>query len=148
MARDVDDAIATLKYAAKIMPLWPAHDKEELRDAQLNLIRHAKAKRGPDSRHRWMAQCERWCSEKCYALASTRERCSGRGGEVCPGHPRHTVEVLTSAVGHTVATADVDGGPCLLCVACGAYATTKPKDLLHRCKGMAGRGLACAYALK
>jgi hypothetical protein len=67
---------------------------------------------------------------------------------VCPGHPRRTVEVLTSAVGHTLATADVDGGPCLQCVACGAYATTKPKDLLHRCKGMAGRGPAGAYVLK
>ena len=36
----------------------------------------------------------------------------------------------------------------MLCVACGAYATTKPKDLLSQCKGVAGRGAAGAHALK
>ena len=57
------------------------------------------------------------------------------------------MEALTSAKGHTLATADGDDGPYLLCVACGAYAATQAKDSLSQCKGVAGRGAAGAYVL-
>jgi hypothetical protein len=44
--------------------------------------------------------------------------------------------------------ADVDGGPCLFCAACGAWCTTKPVNLKEPCGGRDGRGSAGTAALR
>ena len=44
--------------------------------------------------------------------------------------------------------ADVDGGPCLLCAACGAYCTVKPRNLRFPCPGREARHPAGLAALK
>ena len=50
--------------------------------------------------------------------------------------------------GHRLMNADVDGGPCLFCAACGAYCTVKPKHLLDKCPGKAARQAGGLAALK
>ena len=44
--------------------------------------------------------------------------------------------------------ADADGGPCLLCAACRAWCTTKPRNLQVPCVGSSGRVAAGFAALK
>ena len=44
--------------------------------------------------------------------------------------------------------ADVDGGPCIFCAACGAWCTTKPKHLREQCVGRSGRTAGGLAALR
>lgn len=57
-------------------------------------------------------------------------------------------EVVADPKGHCLAVGDVEGGPCMLCVACGAWCRLRPVLLLEPCRGRAGRVAAGAEALK
>ena len=57
-------------------------------------------------------------------------------------------KVLTNRQGHCLMVADVDGGPCLFCAACGAWCTTKPQNLRLPCGGRGTREAAGMAALR
>ena len=51
VARNVDDAVASRKYAAMVMMLWPTKDEDELRKAQRRVVRRTRCGRRPLTRH-------------------------------------------------------------------------------------------------
>jgi hypothetical protein len=144
--RDIDDVTAVLKHAAKVMVLWPKVDRDELRAA------HRVAARGPtraDTRtHCWIRVGEIWQCAACMATALSDESVARRRRESCRGVAKRLRQVLADPRGHRLAVGDVDGGPCVLCVVCGAWCRLRPKLLLEECRGMAGREAAGLTALK
>ena len=82
------------------------------------------------------------------ATALSDESAARRRQETCPGEAKRLRQVLADPRGHRLAVGDVDGGPCVLCVACGAWCRLRPKLLLEACRGKAGREAAGTTALK
>jgi hypothetical protein len=123
--REVSDAQAVILHAANVLPLWP-RVKEEL--AAARPFRNGRRRRIATSRHSWVALGERWQCRRCMAAAFSHENVCRREAEECEGDVRSVRRVILNPRGHNLMIADVDGGPCLLCVACGAWCTTKPKN--------------------
>ena len=112
------------------------------------LFRRRAAKRRLVVLHVWQKRGQRWQCEVCCAVALSSSSLEKRKDEECPGKHASTRLVLANEGGHNLAQADVAGGPCFLCLACGAWATTQPRRLLAQCKGQMARTRAGAEALR
>ena len=51
-----------------------------------------------------------------------------RRRERCPGQAVRLRRLLADPQDHQLAMADVDGGPCVLCVACGGWCRLRPRE--------------------
>jgi hypothetical protein len=120
-------------------------ERDELSAAGRTAARgHAKA---PTRKHLWMAVGSMWQCASCMSTALSDTSASRRRRERCPGKANRLRQVLADPKGHQLAVADVDGGPCVLCVACGAWCRQRPRKLTEWCKGRAGREAAGGTAL-
>jgi hypothetical protein len=106
----------------------------------------------PHSRHDWvdLGMKEKWLWQctTCLATALSADSVGRRRVEPCQGVARRLRGVLSDSNGHRLAVADVDDGPCLLCVARGAWCRRKPKLLCAPCRGRCSRAAAGQAALK
>jgi ribonuclease HI len=145
VTQDIKDVEAVLAYAAKVLILWPKIDRDELRAAERTAGRRRPSNLG--SHHRWMSVGRAWQCARCMSTALSDASAARRRRERCPGRAVRLRRVLAEPQGHQLAVADVDGGPCVLCVACGAWCRLRPRKLSESCKGKAGREAAGSVAL-
>ena len=150
VAKQLDDATPTLRLAAALLPMWPRIGREEIRAAKLEprLVRSRAAAVQLSDAHAWERSGENWQCANCYAVALSAASVGKRRLESCAGKHDNTRRVLENVGGHQLALADVGGGPCFACLACGAWGTTQPRGLLRACKGAAARTSGGRQALR
>ena len=140
VAREVKDVQAVILYAASILHLWPKASKQEI--AAARPARAARPRRVVERAHQRVSLEGRWQCKACLATTFSAEGVRRRSKEECIGHARPLQSVLRGVSGHLLMAADVDSGPCVFCAACGAWCTSKPRDLLQPCGGRMGRTAA------
>jgi hypothetical protein len=140
--REVIDAQAVILHAASILPLWPKATKAELKAARPAQAGRGRARRPIDRAHQWIGVNGRWQCRLCLATTFSLEGRLRRDREECPGDAAAVRNVVLERRDHLLMVADVDGGPCIFCAACGAWCTTKPRDLLLPCGGRRARSAA------
>jgi hypothetical protein len=145
--REVRDAQAVILHAASILPLWPKASKEELKAARPADAGRGRTRRTIERAHQWICVNGRWQCRFCLATTFSADGRQRRSREECLGDSVAVRMVVQERRGHLLMVADVDGGPCLFCAACGAWCTTKPRDLLLPCGGSSARSAAGLAAL-
>jgi hypothetical protein len=145
VGREVGDAQAVILHAARIFPLWPKASKAELQAARPASV--ARVRRTIDRAHQWVCVGGRWQCRLCLAATFSDDGRRRRSKEDCPGDSAVIRRVVQERRGHLLMVADVDGGPCTFCAACGAWCTSKPRDLLLPCVGRSARSAAGLAAL-
>jgi len=143
--REVKDVKAVILHAASILHLWPKASKDEL--AAARPARAARARRTVERAHQWVCVEGRWQCRLCLASTFSDEGKQRRSKEECHGDAEGLRRVFLSGGGHLLMVADIDGGPCTFCAACGSWCTSKPRDLLLPCVGRRGRTAAGLAAL-
>ena len=148
VAREAADAQAVILHAAKILYLWPRVSKDELRAARPQGSGRRRCRRSADRPHEWVSHGGVWQCRQCLSAAFSSDALRRRSTEECPGDARALKRVVAECHGHNLMVADVDGGPCLFCAACGAWCTSKPRNLKDQCRGRSGRAAGGLAALK
>jgi hypothetical protein len=125
--------------------LWPKASKDEL--AAARPVRAARPRRTEERTHQWACVDGRWQCRVCLASTFSDEGKQRRSKEECHGEAEGLRRVFLEGGGHQLMVADVDGGPCSFCAACGSWCTSKPRDLQLPCVGRSGRTAAGLAAL-
>ena len=86
--------------------------------------------------HRWVFLCGRWCCQRCLAITYTDEGNNKREHKKCKGYAPTISAIIQEPRGHKlVALHTLDGGePWILCITCGAFATSRPEKLGCECE--------------
>ena len=124
VARKVEHVNDVLLHAARVLTLWPRATKEKLKAVRPTAGR--RGRRVPVLGHHWVFLGSRWQCKECLAAAFLHDAVVRRAVEECPGVARRLCRVVAEV-------ADVDCGPCLFRVACGAWCTIKPHNFLDQC---------------
>ena len=128
------DCEQLLHYMAHALPLWPSA-KLAGADRPEPPARPRRV-RGCGLVHDWLKQFSVWQCRRCGALARTRSALSRRRSEACPGLVQWLLSLRLDTRGHSLAYADFLGGALVVCLKCGAFASSSPRDLLRPCKGL------------
>ena len=124
--KEAKDVQAVILHAASILPLWPKASKAELQAARPATVAHAG--KTIDRMHLWACVSGTWQCHLCFAATFSDDDKQHRSREECSCDPAAVQRVVPERCDHLLTVADVDGGPCLFCAACGAWCTTKPRD--------------------
>ena len=93
--------------------------------------------------HVWRHFQGLWCCRYCLRTRASESTLLERESQPCPGFCPALRDVLEKPGGHRLAAAEVGDKPILFCLACGAYATSRPEALRPRITGFpATDGLA------
>ena len=133
-----------LRVLISTVPLWPASPHAERCVDEGILPKKTHVLQALQRPHAWLYRGnEKWMCTQCQKLVKSIETKAEHSKHECRSSDSPLRAIVSNPQGHTLAiAADAADGQLLFCVRCGAYAVSKPRKLLHPCRGKCREGSA------
>jgi exonuclease III len=137
----VDEAKEILAFASQALALWPKAARPQLLPKALRPAQDGRPCRPglmPRTSHSWQFLRGFWRCSACLTFATSRCTRDRRAKEKCEGRAASFVKLFENneVLGHLLSVFDANDSFVVACLACGAWASSRPVKLLEVCCGV------------